>query len=265
MTANCLRFSLVLTGLLAVVSPLGAADPLRPARAAIPPVIDGLLDDAVWRQAPKVTGFKTVTPDFGKPTADDTIAYYAYDAANLYFAFRALEGEPAKIKASMASRDTIQSDDFVCLQLSIEGSASHGAAIYYASQPFAGRSTRASASVVYQPSEQWSETLSIAYASFDRTADGTRVYNYGIFRSRTTFQPNRFLLFRGIVEYNSFRRQLLTDFLASFTYIPGTVVHAGYGSLYERTRWDGERYMPGSSLAESRRGFFFKASYLWRL
>jgi len=153
----------------------------------------------------------------------------------------------------------------VTKQLSIQGSAWRGAAIYYSAQPVGGRSTRAFASVVYQPSEQWSQTLSVTYASFDRAADGARLYDYAILRSRTTFQPNRFLLFRGILEYNSFRRQLLTDFLASFTYIPGTVVHAGYGALYEKTRWDGERTVPGSSLVEARRGLFFKASYLWRL
>ena len=57
----------------------------------------------------------------------------------------------------------------------------------------------------------------------------------------------------------------MTDFLASFTYIPGTVLHAGYGSLYERTRWDGTGYVPDAGLQETRRGLFFKASYLWRL
>jgi hypothetical protein len=150
-------------------------------------------------------------------------------------------------------------------QLRIGGTASRGSAIYYSAQPFGGRSTRATADVTYQPSLQWSEALSITYTNFDRAADGARLYDYGILRSRTTFQPNRLLLLRGILEYNSFRRQLLTDFLASFTYIPGTVVHVGYGSLYEKTRWDGERYVPGPSLAESRRGLFFKASYLWRL
>jgi hypothetical protein len=149
--------------------------------------------------------------------------------------------------------------------LRVQGQVVHGDAIYYSGSPYAGRTTRASASVVFQPSEQWSETATITYANFDRAAGGRRVYDYGIFRSRTTFQVNRFLFFRGILEYNSFRRQLLTDFLGSFTYIPGTVLHAGYGSLYEKTRWDGLQYVPGSSLAESRRGVFFKASYLWRM
>ena len=118
--------------------------------------------------------------------------------------------------------------------------------------------------LVYQPSEQWSETLALTYASFDADG-GPRLYDYAIGRSKTTFQLNRYLFGRAILEYNSFRRQLLTDFLASFTYIPGTVIHAGYGSLYEKVRWDGAQYVVDRRLHETRRGLFFKASYLWRL
>jgi hypothetical protein len=160
---------------------------------------------------------------------------------------------------------TVSASAQVAKQLYAQGSVSEGQAIYYATDPFGGRSTLASATLIFQPSEQWSETLSATYANFEKRGSGERLYDYGIFRSRTTFQVSRYFVFRGIVEYNSFRRQLLTDFLASFTYIPGTVIHAGYGSLYEKTRWNGERYVPSSSLAESRRGLFFKASYLWRL
>lgn len=163
--------------------------------------------------------------------------------------------------ATLGATATMQ----VTKELRVQGQVGHGDGIYYSATPFAGRTTRASASVVYQPSEQWSETATFTYANFARATDSQRVYDYGIFRSRTTFQVNRFLFFRGILEYNSFRRQLLTDFLGSFTYIPGTVLHAGYGSLYEKTRWDGVQYVPGDRFAESRRGVFFKASYLWRM
>ncbi|HSK08824.1 MAG TPA: DUF5916 domain-containing protein [Vicinamibacterales bacterium] len=147
----------------------------------------------------------------------------------------------------------------------IQGSVTGRDAIYYAADPFGGRSRRGSLSVVYQPSDQWNQLLSLTYANFDRGGEGGRLYDYTIARSRTTFQLNRFLFFRGIVEYNSFRRELLTDLLASFTYIPGTVLHVGYGSLYERTRWNGVEDVRDSRLREARRGLFLKASYLWRL
>jgi hypothetical protein len=57
----------------------------------------------------------------------------------------------------------------------------------------------------------------------------------------------------------------MTDFLASFTYIPGTVIHVGYGSLYSKTQWVDDHYEDASDFLETKRGFFFKTSYLWRL
>ena len=147
----------------------------------------------------------------------------------------------------------------------VQASASRGQAIYYSASPLGGNATRATLTFVYQPSDQWSETLSFTYANFDPAGGAPRLYDYGITRSRTTFQLNRYLFGRAIFEYNSYRRQLLTDLLASFTYIPGTVVHAGYGSLYERSQWDGTGLTRSSSFLELRRGLFFKASYLWRL
>jgi len=55
----------------------------------------------------------------------------------------------------------------------------------------------------------------------------------------TTFQIDKHLFLRAIVQYDSSRRQVLTDFLASWELLPGTVVYAGYGSLVERRGWDG--------------------------
>ena len=92
-----------------------------------------------------------------------------------------------------------------------------------------------------------------------------RLYDYAIYRAKTTYQWNRYLFFRGIAEYNSYRRQLVTDVLASFTYVPGTVFHVGYGSLFEKVRWQEDRFVPQRDLLETRRGFFLKVSYLWRL
>ncbi len=107
--------------------------------------------------------------------------------------------------------------------------------------------------------------MDYTYSNFTRELDKERVYDYAITRGRLTYQFNKYLFFRGILEYNSFRKDLLTDFLASFLYIPGTVVHFGYGSLYERIAWREGRYIPADRFRESQRGLFFKASYLWRL
>jgi len=153
----------------------------------------------------------------------------------------------------------------VTKRLQLQGTFSDQRAIFYSASPFAGHSTSATLALVYQPSERWLVDLRGTYSGFSRASDGRRLYDYAIYRTKTTYQWNRYLFFRGIAEYNSYRRQLVTDLLASFTYIPGTVFHAGYGSLFEKVRWQEDRFVPQRDLLETRRGFFLKISYLWRL
>ncbi len=121
------------------------------------------------------------------------------------------------------------------------------------------------AGVTYKPSEKFDLTASLTFSDFFRRSTGEKEYDYAIWRGRLTYQMNKYLFFRGIVEYNSFRREMLTDLLASFTYIPGTVIQLGYGSLYDKTEWVDGEYRDAGRFLEMKRGLFFKASYLWRL
>ncbi len=150
-------------------------------------------------------------------------------------------------------------------QLSILFSYRYGKKIRYVLSPYQGSGHDASASLIFLPSEKLHFDLSVTYSDFFRDSDSKKEYDYLILRSGNTYQVNKYLFFRGIVEYNSFRRRLMTDFLASFTYIPGTVIHIGYGSLYEKVRWVDDELKSADSFLESKRGFFFKASFLWRL
>lgn len=151
--------------------------------------------------------------------------------------------------------------------LYLECDARRGNYIYYDSAaPYQGRGTRFSLGVMFQPTDSLSSGLDITFNDFYRTADDRKIYDYSIFRNRTVVQVNACLFFRGIVEYNTYWKRINADFLASFTYIPGTVVYFGYGSVYEKTRWQEreDRFAPADSYALQRQSFFFKASYLWR-
>jgi hypothetical protein len=150
-------------------------------------------------------------------------------------------------------------------QFSFSVSYYYGKKIRYVANPYQGSGSDASATMNYLPSEKLHLDLSLIYSDFYRDSDSGKEFDYTIIRSRNTYQVNKYLFFRGIVEYNSFYKQLMTDFLASFTYIPGTVIHVGYGSLYERIKWEGGEYISADRFLETRRGFFFKASFLWRL
>ncbi len=144
----------------------------------------------------------------------------------------------------------------------------HGGSIFYdPDNPFPGKSNQASLTLQYQPAEKFTTSLDLTYSDFYRRSDSQKEYDYTILRSYTTFQLNKYLFFRGIAEYNFFREELFLDFLASFTYIPGTVIHIGYGSVLEKTRWDRdlEEYLSVHRFQQIHRAFFFKVSYLWRL
>lgn len=150
-------------------------------------------------------------------------------------------------------------------QLSFSFSSRYGKAIRFSSDPFQGKGSAAAASVTYQPSEKLNANLSFTYSDLFRDNNSEKIFDVKIWRGRLTYQLNRFLFFRGIAEHNTFRQRLLTDFLASFTYIPGTVMHVGYGSLYEKNYFENDVLISRNRFIETQRGIFAKASYLWRL
>jgi hypothetical protein len=130
--------------------------------------------------------------------------------------------------------------------------------------PEQGKSNVVSASLVLQPWENIRADVSFTYSDFFRDTDNLKLYDYPISRLKLTYQVNQYLFFRGIGQYNGFRKELATEFLASFTYIPGTVIYLGYGSIFDKLRWDGASYVEGDKFLEMRRGLFLKMSYLWR-
>lgn len=137
---------------------------------------------------------------------------------------------------------------------------------YDAESPFQGYGTSVMGGLIYQPISRLDFALSLSYTDFYRRSDHQKIYDYLILRSKNTFQLNKYLFVRGIAEYNDFYKRLTLDGLVSFTYIPGTVIHLGYGSALEKTEWDESLpgFAPSSRFHEMKRGFFFKVSYLFR-
>ena len=82
-------------------------------RADAAPVIDGKDDDAVWRTAPPITGFKQWQPTEGKEPRFRTEAKVAYDAANLYVFARAFDPHPDSIIRLLERRDTFTPSDMI--------------------------------------------------------------------------------------------------------------------------------------------------------
>jgi hypothetical protein len=79
--------------------------------------IDGKLDEPVWQQATRLTGFWQYQPVDGRPAEEETevLVWYAPDA--IYFAIIAHDRNPAAIRATVADRDNLDNDDYVVLDL----------------------------------------------------------------------------------------------------------------------------------------------------
>jgi hypothetical protein len=141
----------------------------------------------------------------------------------------------------------------------------HTGAVFYSEEPYQGSSNAVTANLTYQPSDKIRGEATYTYSDFYRSSDSQEIFDYSIIRGKLTYQLSKYLFFRGILEYNNFRKQILTDLLASFTYIPGTVVHVGFGSLHDRTEWQNGESVASERFHQTQRQFFFKGSYLWRL
>ena len=80
------------------------------------PTIDGVLNDEVWKTAPVFGNFLQIQPGDNVAPTHPTEFMMAYDAKNLYVAFRAKQTRDT-IRATVARRDNIFNDDSVLLYL----------------------------------------------------------------------------------------------------------------------------------------------------
>jgi hypothetical protein len=96
---------------------------LRAHRLTQSPVIDGILDDDVWREQQPFESpdWRSYNPLHGDTIRQQTKVWVAYDASYLYFAFQCDDPEPSRIKTSITRRDNIWSDDWVGLSLDALG------------------------------------------------------------------------------------------------------------------------------------------------
>ncbi len=80
------------------------------------PVIDGRLDDAVWRTAARLDNFYQTQPGDNVRPSKPTEARFGYDAKHFYIAIHAFD-EPSKIRATIAKRDEVFGEDNIRIYL----------------------------------------------------------------------------------------------------------------------------------------------------
>ncbi len=79
-------------------------------------VVDGVLDEAVWSKARRLTGFSLYQPVDERPAPDSTEVLVWYSHTAIHFGIRAFEPHGA-VRATLAERDRVGSDDNVEIHL----------------------------------------------------------------------------------------------------------------------------------------------------
>ena len=95
-----------------VAVPPEKAKPLHIPRLDKPPVIDGKLNDDVWKQAVVLRDFYQTNPGDNIEPAKPTEVFIGYDSRFFYLGVHAFD-DPSKVRASVARRDGVFGEDNV--------------------------------------------------------------------------------------------------------------------------------------------------------
>lgn len=145
--------------------------------------------------------------------------------------------------------------------LNVGGGTQAGPAIFYDEEaPYQGDRRSANLRIGLQPSARVNSNTSYSFVTFSNRATGENVYRVHVVNLRNTYQFTPRFFIRAVAQFDSSRKRVLTDFLASYELSPGTVFHAGYGSLFGREMEE----LTFDRYRATARALFFKASYLAR-
>ncbi|HEX6126348.1 MAG TPA: DUF5916 domain-containing protein [Pyrinomonadaceae bacterium] len=90
--------------------------PVEIPRFTAPPVIDGVLNDEVWKSAAVFGDFLQTSPGDNVAPTHPTEFMMAYDSKNLYMAYKVTQ-DPSTVRATVARRDNIFNDDYVLVYI----------------------------------------------------------------------------------------------------------------------------------------------------
>jgi len=89
---------------------------VRSARFAEPPVIDGRLDEEVWKKAAVLQDFYQTEPGDNVRPSHPTIVLIGHDAGFLYIGIHAID-QPGQVRSTVAKRDDLSGNDYVAVWL----------------------------------------------------------------------------------------------------------------------------------------------------
>lgn len=101
-------------------------------RLSSPVVLDGNLDEEVWKSPAPATNFRQSQPDEGKPATQKTEVRFAYDDQAIYIGARMFETEGAKgVQTRLLRRDAMTESDSDILQLAFDSYHDHQSSYFF--------------------------------------------------------------------------------------------------------------------------------------
>ena len=128
---------------------------------------------------------------------------------------------------------------------------------YVLEDAYLGYSNTYGIGLTLKPSKRLQLGTSFSKQTFWDRADGTGNWDYNVVREKATYQLNKTLSLRAIVDYNFFEEEAFGSLLASWVLRPGSVFFIGFD----------KRYLPRleGSPVQNPYNVFVKFSYWWRL
>jgi hypothetical protein len=138
-------------------------------------VVDGTLDDDVWREAQPVSGFIQSEPYEGEPATEDTEVRMAYDGRNLYIAARCFDREPGAVVVNDIREDfrTGEQDSF---EVILDTFSDQGNGFIFMTNPEGARSDQQMANEGREVNASWDAVWFVE----TRTGDGGWVVEMAI-------------------------------------------------------------------------------------
>ena len=158
-------------------------------------VIDGSLDEAPWRQAPKIGDLIQRIPEAGAEPTEKTEVTLLYDKDNLYIGVMCYDSEPQRVLASEMARDaSLRADDR--LEIVLDTFRDHSNAFYFSTNPagalvdglvFANGETNNDWDAIWivrteQTDDGWSAEFAIPFKTLNFSA-GETVWGFNISRT----------------------------------------------------------------------------------
>jgi hypothetical protein len=166
----------------------------RAVRVTAPPVIDGRDDDAAWKLAPPMTGFRQFDPGEDLDPSFRTEARAVYDDRYLYVVVRAFDPHPDSIVSLLSRRDVKTASDQ--LKIVIDAFHDQRTAVEFAINPAGVKRDYAIYSDIIEDvtwdgvwdaaahvdSKGWVAEFRIPFSQLRFNADTTNAFGFGVWR-----------------------------------------------------------------------------------